>query len=175
MYKQSSEQKGLDRPEGYVGKCILYERGLGGVCLLTQQPPSSPIASPCHACNHTSLGPLPGKQSAFQLTSGGTASHHSEVFTHTHTHTHHLPEQTHLQDKTAAFTAQGAWPYRPSEEGLYKRWVGHAPPFTGKGQTENTSLICVFLLYSKWKRPIHTGASLAAMVTKNGSHVQSPV
>lgn len=67
-----------------LGNAFCMNAGCRG-CLLTHQPPSSPIASPCHVCNHTRLGPLPGKQSAFQLTSGGTASHHSEVFTHTHT------------------------------------------------------------------------------------------
>lgn len=68
-----------------LGNAFCMNAGCRGVFSLASLPPP-PLASPCHACNHTRLGPLPGKQSAFQLTSGGAASHHSDVFTHTHTH-----------------------------------------------------------------------------------------
>lgn len=50
MYKQSGEQKGLDRPEGYTGKCISHECGLqGGLLTLPPLPHSLLLLLPAQA------------------------------------------------------------------------------------------------------------------------------
>lgn len=63
-------RRGSDRPEGYAGKCILYERGLQGG--LRALPASPTFRLPC-ASNHTGFGLLLGKKRAFCLASRGTA------------------------------------------------------------------------------------------------------
>lgn len=107
-------RRGSDRPEGYVGKCILYEHGLqGGLLALPASPhtPASPLCQQPHR-----LWTSSGRKKSFPVGFSGHSWRQRGLDAKglpPHTTEPHLPlmswgspAQGHLQGVTGSMTAQ---------------------------------------------------------------------